>query len=499
LEVQYRIVKDDITAPVAIKVYQVTPTDEQEIAAPTLTDPTDESSSPYSLSFDLDETIDDPTGEYKIVAKLFVDGVVVSERELAGGIFKDEGGNWHIRGGHARDQVTVGTSTISMSGYLVNDLAVTATSPGTASDFYIRTFAGYDSITLTTSKILTAWVDGGDQNDTVTSSGTVNQDIALTIKDSSGLDTLTFSGVPSTQYQTLNLQSADPQVVVDNGDFELTVTLLDAPIEKATGISATKVIGPGYNGQSIFVDTLDDLPVGVGVPDNVSLRKAMAIADTISGANTIEFAESLFAGGPLVITLQDIGGATSSPDQLTTLSSAVVTVLGPGVGLLSISGGGLTRILQGGSSANITIKDLTFADGRVTGTNNGGAIYNNGTMTLERVAFVGNASENNGGAIYSHTARKLTVSDSSFTNNTAYISTATTARGGAIYTSSNVRMRSSSSGAPLSATKARLAGRSMSPAPAVPARRRLSTARFRPTRQPPATAAGFSMRPGRRR
>jgi predicted outer membrane repeat protein len=78
------------------------------------------------------------------------------------------------------------------------------------------------------------------------------------------------------------------------------------------------------------------------------------------------------------------------------------------------------------SGVNLTIINLTLTNG--TSNNGGGAIYNSGTLTVDKSTFTNNtatATTDYGGAIYNN-GGTLTVENSTFTNNTA------TTNGGAI-------------------------------------------------------------------
>ena len=65
-------------------------------------------------------------------------------------------------------------------------------------------------------------------------------------------------------------------------------------------------------------------------------------------------------------------------------------------------------------SSNITINNLVFKNAHWS---NGGAIYNNGTLTLNNVTFINNAADKNGGAIYNLGVMK--AYDSVFIDNSA--------------------------------------------------------------------------------
>ncbi|MEM0924726.1 MAG: hypothetical protein AAGJ83_01690 [Planctomycetota bacterium] len=171
-----------------------------------------------------------------------------------------------------------------------------------------------------------------------------------------------------------------------------------------------------------------------------SLRAAVELANATPGPDTIVFANDVRG----TIELDPDNGALLVTDDL--------TIRGPGVNRLSVSGGDATRVFgvlpealidtpfqtpslaQLESSPELSIKQLTIADGLATDalgfdpTNPatavfafGGGIYNmGGEVSLDRVAMVGNAAENvvtAGGAVANEFGGSLDVTRSSFSEN----------------------------------------------------------------------------------
>jgi predicted outer membrane repeat protein len=85
---------------------------------------------------------------------------------------------------------------------------------------------------------------------------------------------------------------------------------------------------------------------------------------------------------------------------------------------VTISGGNASRIFSIHSGVHATISGVSIANGKESG-NNGGAILNNGTLTVTNSTFTGNqvVGGNTGGAIYN--GGMLTVINSSFHSNSA--------------------------------------------------------------------------------
>jgi CSLREA domain-containing protein len=153
---------------------------------------------------------------------------------------------------------------------------------------------------------------------------------------------------------------------------------------------------------SITVTTTSDV---VDVNDGVtSLREAIFAANTVSGADTIDFAPALTANGPATILLTQ--GELPITDAL--------TITGPGANLLTIDASGDdptpnvmhgdgTRIfnIDDGSSTTLRVEidGLSMKGGDVTGS--GGAVVNREDLTLQQCSISGNTASVNGGAIYS--------------------------------------------------------------------------------------------------
>jgi hypothetical protein len=139
--------------------------------------------------------------------------------------------------------------------------------------------------------------------------------------------------------------------------------------------------------------------------DLTSLRAAIAYANSHPGAETIIFDPASFGTGPKTIRL--IGG------PLVLTNPATTTIIGPGANLLTISGGGKSRIfdIEGGS---VAISGLTITGGRA---NHGGGLLNDGgTLQMTDVTIRGNQARLGGGLFNSGSAA---LSDVIMRGNTA--------------------------------------------------------------------------------
>lgn len=105
-----------------------------------------------------------------------------------------------------------------------------------------------------------------------------------------------------------------------------------------------------------------------------------------------------------------------------------VSIVGPGASQLEIDGNNSVQIFSIASSKTVSISGLKLA--YAVGGLFGGAVYNNGTLSVTGVDFTHDASggpggsaaesgDGDGGAIFNDTSGTLSVSDSTFTGNTA--------------------------------------------------------------------------------
>lgn len=175
---------------------------------------------------------------------------------------------------------------------------------------------------------------------------------------------------------------------------------------------------------TIVVQNLNDSGAG-------SLR--LALWDVCAGG-TVSFAPALTAGGPVTLTAASV---------LEIPSNASIT--GPGASLLTISGGGATRVFMIPAGVTASMSGLTIAGGSITGSTSygvsGAGILSDGNLTLSAVMVTGNTVNyctgpaydlvcGVGGGILNGGA--LTVTNSTFNQNNA---AGGNSGGGAIYSS----------------------------------------------------------------
>ena len=167
-------------------------------------------------------------------------------------------------------------------------------------------------------------------------------------------------------------------------------------------------------------DTAD----GTCSPTDCSLREAVLAANANPGEDVI-----LLHTGTYILSLAgtDDLGATGDLDI-----QGDLVLLGDGAGRTIVDGNGIDRIFQIPGGVTVDLRDLTLRNGRASG---GGAILNNGRLTLTRSVLSGNSSTDDGGAIAtSGINSSLTVTASTLASNTAQ------ARGGGIAAGGNVEL-----------------------------------------------------------
>lgn len=155
----------------------------------------------------------------------------------------------------------------------------------------------------------------------------------------------------------------------------------------------------GLCSRTVYAATYTVTDTSDSTTDTGSLRYAI---NTAVDGDTINFAPNV------------IGTITLTNGTLTINNS--VTITGPGVGLLTISGNNTVPVFTIYSPGTVSISGLIIANGN-SGTNGGGIYNNSGTLTVSNCAFLGNTTAAGGGGIGG--SGPLTVENSTFSDNTA--------------------------------------------------------------------------------
>ena len=190
--------------------------------------------------------------------------------------------------------------------------------------------------------------------------------------------------------------------------FLLTFTVLLASL----ALASLLIAAPAAQTEAVYiVNVVTDPAPGSGCTvSQCPLREAVLAANASTGPDTIRF--SLGQGSIITLT---------SPLPLI---SENLTIDGSNVTGLTINAGGNGRILEIGTGADVTVRNLRLTGGAAG--SEGGAILNRGQLTVLESQLFGNSAQE-GGAIYNSFQGALTLRDSVFSDNEA------TASGGAIY------------------------------------------------------------------
>ncbi|HAA60656.1 MAG TPA: hypothetical protein DCE39_06970 [Planctomycetaceae bacterium] len=101
-------------------------------------------------------------------------------------------------------------------------------------------------------------------------------------------------------------------------------------------------------------------------------------------------------------------------------TSGGLTVVGAGSGNTVIDANGIDRAFQVLENVSATLRNLTVTGGAVTGSSEGGAASNSGTLFLSGVTISGNTSQGSGGGLYNTLGGSLTIDESDVSGNTAF-------------------------------------------------------------------------------
>jgi predicted outer membrane repeat protein len=183
-----------------------------------------------------------------------------------------------------------------------------------------------------------------------------------------------------------------------------------------------------------------------------------------SGAGSLRAEIAAARNGDSIVFTSSLNGQTINLTSGELVINKSLRVQGPGAGQLTISGGGLSRVLEvdyakkqsvivsgltlengfanagGGILNNGTLTlngcTLTGNDHTVAGGQIGGAILNSGTLTISGCTIAGSAA-NQGGGIYN--SNSLTISNSTLSGNSA----TDMGQGGAIYNGGSMTISNS--------------------------------------------------------
>lgn len=157
--------------------------------------------------------------------------------------------------------------------------------------------------------------------------------------------------------------------------------------------------------------------------DELNADGDCSLREAIEAANTNAAVDGCPSGDPAPTVDVITFGVTGTITLASTLPpiSESLTIDGPGLGSLTVSGANSVRVLEVNLGAALALIGVTVANGYVNG-NSGAGIFNHtgASLTVSGSVFSGNyAGFGLGGAIINDTGASLSVSDSTFSNNSA--------------------------------------------------------------------------------
>jgi CSLREA domain-containing protein len=178
--------------------------------------------------------------------------------------------------------------------------------------------------------------------------------------------------------------------------------------------NANDTITFGVSGTIRLTSTLPNIVSGQGTLTIDGSRQNV----TISGNNAVRV---MWVNAGANLTLRNL---TIANGKLTGASGAGVTNFGTLTvinstfsGNSASSGGGIVNL----SSGVMTVSNSTFSGNSTTGSGNGGGILSNGTLTVNNSTFSNNSATDSGGGIDNY-GGTLTVNNSTFSGNSATVS-----------------------------------------------------------------------------
>lgn len=144
---------------------------------------------------------------------------------------------------------------------------------------------------------------------------------------------------------------------------------------------------------------------------SVQAATATVTTNANSGVGSLRAAIAAAASGDTITFAPALSGQTITLTSVITINNNV-TVDATGL-VVTISGGTTTQVFSVPAGKTVSLKHLTIKNGSAT---LGGALLNQGTVTISGSTFTGNHAASGGGAI--DNAAALTITDSTFSANT---------------------------------------------------------------------------------
>ena len=170
--------------------------------------------------------------------------------------------------------------------------------------------------------------------------------------------------------------------------------------------------------QEITVTTVEDHANGNLLPNDISLREAVQMASSANFATTITFSPDL-VGQTIALQHGEIK-AFAGADAV----DHSIRITGPGADQLTIDAREESRIFFNRGGSTLELNDMLLLGGEASF---GGAIRNEGNLTLNQMAVRDSSAASDGGAIHHDGPGELAITGSEVSDSRA-------SRGGGIYT-----------------------------------------------------------------
>ncbi|MCD4749828.1 MAG: right-handed parallel beta-helix repeat-containing protein [Thermoanaerobaculales bacterium] len=159
------------------------------------------------------------------------------------------------------------------------------------------------------------------------------------------------------------------------------------------------VVVPRSHAADYVVTNVNDSGAG-------SLRQAIIEANGSGENDVITFGVS----GTIILSSQ-------LPNIVTVGAAGTLTIQGGGS--ITISGNNAVRAFYVNAGGDLTVKGLTVTNGRVFSDDDGGGIYNSGSLTITDCTVSGNSAADDGGGVYNDTGAWASITSSTFSGNDA--------------------------------------------------------------------------------
>ncbi len=215
--------------------------------------------------------------------------------------------------------------------------------------------------------------------------------------------------------QTIALLAGSPAIdAAANSISGVTVPTIDqrGAVRGPAGLNAGPRADIGaYEASSSYIVSSTDDTLNAG-----TLRTGIGWANVSTNVNP----ENHFSPAPNTVDFSATGTIDLTGGTLTLANnggtSVAKSILGPGPGMLTISGGNASGVFSVAAGVTASISGLTVTGGLAA--NNGGAIDNSGVLNLSNLSVTGNTAAF-GGGVANELTGTLTVANSSFSQNAA--------------------------------------------------------------------------------